>query len=63
MDLNTNIQYLKGVGEKRAALYKKLDILTVRDLIYHFPRSYIDLTRPASISGAPLEEPVACAPW
>ena len=45
VDWNTSIQYLKGVGEKRAQLYKKLGILTVGDLIYHFPRSYIDPTQ------------------
>jgi DNA polymerase-4 len=32
MDKNTNIQYLKGVGEKRAALFARLGIRTVGDL-------------------------------
>ncbi len=58
VDWNTSIQYLKGVGEKRAQLYKKLGILTVGDLIYHFPRSYIDPTQPCPIAQAPLEEAV-----
>jgi len=51
--LDTSIQYLKGVGEKRAALYKKLRIFTVRDLLYHFPRGYVDLSAPYSIMEAP----------
>ncbi|WP_419171555.1 hypothetical protein, partial [Negativibacillus massiliensis] len=38
--LDTNIQYLSGVGPKRAALYHKLDIHTIRDLLYYFPRAY-----------------------
>jgi len=31
---------LYGVGEKRAALLKKLGMETVGDLLYHFPRGY-----------------------
>ncbi len=49
--LSKPITYLKGVGEKRAQLYEKLNIFTVRDLLYHFPRSYVDFTKPA-----PLDE-------
>lgn len=48
----TNIQFLKGVGEKRASLYRKLDINTIRDLLYYFPRSYIDLSKPTYITEA-----------
>lgn len=55
----TPIQYLKGVGEKRAALYRKLRIETVYDLLYHFPRDYIDLSKPYTIAEAPAME--ACA--
>ncbi|MFV0401920.1 MAG: ATP-dependent DNA helicase RecG [Oscillospiraceae bacterium] len=57
--LETNIQYLGGVGEKRASLYAKLGIATVRDLLYHFPRDYIDLSQPYTIASAPLMEPMA----
>ncbi len=57
--METNIQYLKGVGEKRAALYHKLGIATVGDLLYHFPRDYIDLSRPYSVAAAPVGE--SCA--
>lgn len=35
-------KYIKGVGEARAALLKKLGISTVEDVIYHFPRTYED---------------------
>ena len=51
--LDTNIQYLSGVGPKRAALYHKLDIHTIRDLLYYFPRAYIDLPSPCFIADAP----------
>ena len=33
MDRTTNIQYLKGVGEKSAKLLGKLGIFTVGDLL------------------------------
>ena len=36
--LSTNIQYLKGVGEKRARLYARLGIATIGDLLEHYPR-------------------------
>lgn len=42
MGLDKPIQYLKGVGEKRAALFNKKGIRTVGDLLYFFPRSYED---------------------
>ncbi|MEK7234108.1 MAG: ATP-dependent DNA helicase RecG [Elusimicrobiota bacterium] len=36
--LNTPIQYLKGVGPHRAALFEHLDVKTLGDLITHYPR-------------------------
>lgn len=52
LELQTDIRYLKGVGESRAALYQKLGIKTVEDLLYHIPRRYIDLTRPTPLAAA-----------
>lgn len=54
--LEKDITYLKGVGEKRAKLYQKLGVKTVYDLLYHFPRSYIDYSSPVPISQAVLNE-------
>lgn len=42
MGLSKPIEYLKGVGEKRAQLFLKKGIQTVGDLIYFFPRTYED---------------------
>ena len=42
MSLDTSVQFLKGVGEKRAAYLKKLGIETLWDLLYYFPREYDD---------------------
>ena len=62
LTLQTSVQYLKGVGEKRAKLYQKLGIATVRDLLWHFPRQYIDLSNPLPVAAAPFGEPCAlCA--
>jgi ATP-dependent DNA helicase RecG len=36
------VQFLKGVGERRADLLKKIDIRTAGDLLYHIPYRYDD---------------------
>jgi ATP-dependent DNA helicase RecG len=40
--LNSEIKYLKGVGEFKAKLLAKLDIYTMTDLLDFFPRTYIN---------------------
>ena len=40
MRLTDSVQEIKGVGEKTAGLMKKLNIVTVRDLLHAFPRDY-----------------------
>lgn len=37
-----SIQYIKGVGPKRAAKLKKLNIYSIEDLLYFIPREYED---------------------
>lgn len=41
---NTDIRYLKGIGEKRAELFNKLGVFTIGDLLRYLPRSYEDRT-------------------
>ena len=53
---NTDITYLKGVGEKRAAMYRKLGINTVEELITFYPKDYIDYTAPKRICEIENEE-------
>lgn len=54
LSLATSVQYIKGIGPKRAAVLKKLGILTVKDLLYYFPRDYIDLSRVEKIANLRL---------
>ncbi|MGC9397779.1 MAG: ATP-dependent DNA helicase RecG [Anaerolineae bacterium] len=37
-----SVKALRGVGEKRAALLERLDVRTIRDLLFLFPRRYDD---------------------
>ncbi|MBQ6568797.1 MAG: ATP-dependent DNA helicase RecG [Clostridia bacterium] len=45
-----SVRYLKGVGERRAALLEKLKIYTVGDLINYYPRDYSDRSSPKMLS-------------
>ena len=50
---DTPVRYLKGVGPKTAQRFEKLGIVTLADLLCHYPRRYIDFSRPYSIAEAP----------
>ena len=40
MNLNSSIVKVKGVGDKTAKTFEKLNIFTVEDALFHFPRNY-----------------------
>lgn len=42
MNLNSSIQYIKGIGPKRKKLFNNLGIKNIYDLLYYFPRNYED---------------------
>jgi len=48
--LNSSVDTIKGIGAKKKALFEKLGIYTVWDLLYTFPRSYEDRTVFSAIS-------------
>jgi len=48
--LTTEITYLKGVGPHRAEALNELGVKTVGDLLYNFPRRYLDRTTIKQIS-------------
>lgn len=47
--LNENIQYIKGVGPKKAEKMSKLGIKTIKDALYYFPRQFEDRSREKKI--------------
>lgn len=49
INLNKQIQYVKGVGPNRAELLNKLGIYTLEDLITYYPRDYEDRGKPKKI--------------
>ena len=51
----TPVRYLKGVGPKTAERFEKLGILTLSDLLCHYPRRYLDFSKPYSIAEAPAD--------
>ncbi len=59
--MDGSIQRLKGIGPRKAALFSKLGIDTVSDLLQYFPRDYEDRSRIWPIGGVPLpaETPAA----
>ncbi|MCS7245548.1 MAG: ATP-dependent DNA helicase RecG [candidate division WOR-3 bacterium] len=52
MDLNTEIRFLKGIGETRAKRLNKIRIRTIKDLLYHLPRKYLDRRNIVKLSSA-----------
>ena len=54
--LYDDITYLKGVGPKRALKLKEYGINTVHDILYHFPRKYLDRRNIKTINQAKVGE-------
>ena len=55
--LQTQIEFLKGVGPQRAKLLRdELGIATYSDLLYHFPFRYIDRSKFHAIKDVPFIE-------
>ena len=48
---------VKGIGEKKAKLYKKIGIITTLQLVRHFPRDYLDFSKPVSIEEIDTNKP------
>ncbi len=55
--LSTPIQFLKGVGERRASQFARLGITDIGALLRHYPRQYEDWSNTVTIAAAPLGEP------
>ena len=56
MKLDTDIKYLKGVGERRAAMLSRLGVSDVNALVRLYPRVYEDWSRIKSLNQAQIGE-------
>lgn len=59
MNFNTEMKELKGIGEKNGALFHKLNIDTVGDLLQHFPRAYDSFEEPVTLNRGTATEKAA----
>ena len=48
-ELDTPVQYLKGIGPKRAALLAKVGVETIGQLLFFVPRRYLDRSQMMAI--------------
>lgn len=55
-NLSTSVQYIKGVGPKKAYSLKRLNIETIGDLLYFIPRDYDDRTKVNSLRESKIGE-------
>jgi ATP-dependent DNA helicase RecG len=44
LKLSSPVQYVKGIGPKRALYFQRIGVESVRDLLYLVPRRYLDYT-------------------
>jgi ATP-dependent DNA helicase RecG len=58
--LDTPVQYLKGIGERRAEALGRLGIRTARDLLWHLPHRYIDASTLTPLAKADIGQEIAC---
>lgn len=55
--MQSDLRYLKGVGEKRAGLFHRLGVDSIDALLHFYPRAYEDWSKAVSIAGAPFDAP------
>lgn len=58
LNLDTSVQYIKGIGPKRAELLAEVDIENAEDLITYFPRKYLDRSNMVKINSLKKDEQV-----
>jgi len=57
--MTNQLQNMAGIGPKTIDKLAKLGIFTTKDLLFHFPRDYIDFSHFTTIGIAPLEENIS----
>lgn len=58
MNITDKVEKLKGIGPKTAALFEKLKVYTIEDLIKLYPRNYLSYAKPVDINEAEIGERV-----
>jgi len=56
LTLESDIQYLKGIGPKKATLFYRLGIYKIEDLLYHLPYRYWNLKAIKKIKDCKIDE-------
>lgn len=56
MNKNQDIRFLKGIGDKTADLYHKVGIYTYGDLMYYYPRDYMQYDKPLEATDDMLDK-------
>ncbi len=60
LHLDTQVQYVKGIGPKRADALARLGVATVQDLLLHLPHRYLDASTITPLAKARIGDDVAC---
>jgi ATP-dependent DNA helicase RecG len=60
LELSSPVQYLKGVGPRRAEALARLGIRTMGDLLYHTPHRYLDATTVSPLASARVGMEATC---
>ncbi len=58
IDLNQDVQFIKGVGPSKAKLLNRLEIYTLKDLITYYPREHEDRSKITKIADAVEKEEI-----
>jgi len=63
MELKDSVIKLKGVGEKTAALFEKVGVFTILDLLQYYPRAYEIYESPVECSQIVTRQKYAVQAW
>ena len=58
---DTKVQFLKGIGSRRAEAFARLGVFTAQDLLWHLPHRYIDASQVTPLAKARVGDDVAAA--
>ena len=56
LKLSSPVQYVKGIGPKRALYFKKIGVETVQDLLFLVPHRYVDYSKVKKIKNLHIND-------